>query len=734
MAKTNISGNQNLDLNTHKITNVVDPTNNQDAATKAYVLANGGGGANTALSNLVSTAINADLIPGTDAAWNIGTPTLEFNTLYVNGLQSGGNGGPLVNMSIITSTQATGASGSVNINTGTIGASGTGVDTGQILIYSGAHSGTGNSGPISITSGDQLLSGNTGDISLATGTPTSGIRGSIKLDALNTQLFANSIIADPAYTSTYWGVPTHAVMANSTNIPVGDAFLFGSTDILTGAASLASADIGFQTGDVFNGTNPTGKTGDMWFMTGWQDSGTGASGDTGLIDFGTGFNSGAGASGHIKLYTGVTEVAASGYFSIATGATNGTLATGNVSITTGNSLISGPSGQIGISSGATVNGTSGSIQIQSGAPSTTGASGDVYFGTAGNVGSGNSGITHIYSGNTTGAGTSGWLELTTGETVATTSGSVRIQTGNPSAGGGASGNIYLVAGQMGSTPAVNTNSGFIQITNHGVTGTGSTGNIQFITGTAVNGNTGSVSLTSGDTTGSGNTGPIQLNSGAASGSGNSGDVTISTGAAAGAFASGDVVLEVGNATTKGHIRLEDNTSTGTIGHVWTSIDALGRGHWAAGGSAPKVAYISDVKASGTDGGTSATSFTQRDLNTLVDPDSIVTSLTANQFTLPAGTYLIDAQAPANKAQQHKAVLYDVTNSAIKLVGSSAYSTSSSGNDNMTSSYIRGRFTLVGSVTFEIQHIVGNDIVTVGFGAAGGFSVDEVYTQVTITKL
>lgn len=52
-----------ISFNTHPLTNIVDPTNPQDAATKNYVDSNiPAPGANTALSNLISpTAINQDL-------------------------------------------------------------------------------------------------------------------------------------------------------------------------------------------------------------------------------------------------------------------------------------------------------------------------------------------------------------------------------------------------------------------------------------------------------------------------------------------------------------------------------------------------------------------------------------------------------------------------------------------------------------------------------------------------
>lgn len=69
-----------LDLN--KITNVLDPTNPQDVATKNYV--DGfAGGANTALSNLTNpTSINQDLLPDSAAVRNLGSASLRWGNCF----------------------------------------------------------------------------------------------------------------------------------------------------------------------------------------------------------------------------------------------------------------------------------------------------------------------------------------------------------------------------------------------------------------------------------------------------------------------------------------------------------------------------------------------------------------------------------------------------------------------------------------------------------------------------
>lgn len=146
------------------------------------------------------------------------------------------------------------------------------------------------------------------------------------------------------------------------------------------------------------------------------------------------------------------------------------------------------------------------------------------------------------------------------------------------------------------------------------------------------------------------------------------------------------------------------------------------------------AKISDVKAANTDGGTATSgSWQTRTINTEdTDPDSIV-SINSNQFTLAAGTYRIRAIAPAFGVQRHKAKLYNVTDSADVLFGTSEI-TLSGGSSVQTSSTVLGQFTIAGSKAFEIKHQVQSSLSSVGYGIASNVGVSEVYTIVEIWKV
>lgn len=146
-----------------------------------------------------------------------------------------------------------------------------------------------------------------------------------------------------------------------------------------------------------------------------------------------------------------------------------------------------------------------------------------------------------------------------------------------------------------------------------------------------------------------------------------------------------------------------------------------------------VAYIKDVKSSGTNGGTFTSGAWQtRDLNDLSGDTSFL-SLASNQFTLSSGKYIIEASAPADQVNSHKAMLYNITDSSNEIIGTTARCGTAQSTNNR--SYITGTVEISSSKTFEIQDYCQTTRATDGFGVSfGNPSVDEVYTQVKITKL
>lgn len=149
-----------------------------------------------------------------------------------------------------------------------------------------------------------------------------------------------------------------------------------------------------------------------------------------------------------------------------------------------------------------------------------------------------------------------------------------------------------------------------------------------------------------------------------------------------------------------------------------------------------IAVIEDQKSSGIEGGTCTSGLDRtRNLNTEVfDPYSLV-SVTSDQFTLPAGTWIVKWSAPAHRTRRHQSFLYDVTGAAEVKRGSSEYADDITLSESepiaiQTRSHGIARVTPAASNVYEIRHRCERTQGTDGFGLESGFGT-EVYTQVEI---
>jgi hypothetical protein len=149
-------------------------------------------------------------------------------------------------------------------------------------------------------------------------------------------------------------------------------------------------------------------------------------------------------------------------------------------------------------------------------------------------------------------------------------------------------------------------------------------------------------------------------------------------------------------------------------------------------------HVQDQKASGTSGGAlSPNAEVVRTLNIAVTNTISGASLSGNQITLPAGTYDVEATAPAYAVGGHRLRLYNVTDAATAVVGKSANApyTASLGVQNEAG--LTGRFTIAAAKVFELRHY---SKLNSGFGdsagqAAGatGYGV-EVYADLRVRKV
>ena len=206
-----------------------------------------------------------------------------------------------------------------------------------------------------------------------------------------------------------------------------------------------------------------------------------------------------------------------------------------------------------------------------------------------------------------------------------------------------------------------------------------------------------------------------------------------------------------NGSTSGYVELDapaaagSNTlvlpdGNGTSGQ-YLQTDGSGALSWQTVAT-PTIAFasyaiINDTKPITEDGGIfQSGSWYTRDLNTEVDdPDGIV-SITSNQFTLGAGSYLIKWSAPAYRVTNHQTRLYDVTNTAVLQRGSTEYADPTNNVQNRSFGF--DRVTITANTTYEIQHRCAsstNSLATglgVGVGG-GGWGEDVVFTLVEIYK-
>lgn len=174
---------------------------------------------------------------------------------------------------------------------------------------------------------------------------------------------------------------------------------------------------------------------------------------------------------------------------------------------------------------------------------------------------------------------------------------------------------------------------------------------------------------------------------------------------------------------------EAEAGTATTERIWTAertrqaIEAL------APGVSDDFIHIRDEKAQNTPGGTfTSGAWRPRDLNTEVADTGNNASVASNQITLEAGTYRAVIRAPAMKGESSQARLYNITDSAVILIGSVAESATTVQVD----SWILGRFTLAAQKVLEVQH--RNEVTrsTDGFGEQANFTT-EVYTEVMLWK-
>lgn len=185
---------------------------------------------------------------------------------------------------------------------------------------------------------------------------------------------------------------------------------------------------------------------------------------------------------------------------------------------------------------------------------------------------------------------------------------------------------------------------------------------------------------------------------------------------------------------KGVASAANNTVATAVGGVtvWaklTSDNLTGTGN----AFSLQLLQVQDQKPAGTSGGTFTSGAWQtRTLNTALTSEISGASLSANQITLPSGTYYIEAYAVAYTVGWNKIRFRNITDGTTAIVGST--SKSDGGAFSNIESRLAGRFTIAGSKVFELQHYCQNTIAGTGFGFGSATGEIDLYADARIWKV
>lgn len=145
-------------------------------------------------------------------------------------------------------------------------------------------------------------------------------------------------------------------------------------------------------------------------------------------------------------------------------------------------------------------------------------------------------------------------------------------------------------------------------------------------------------------------------------------------------------------------------------------------------------HLQQRQSSGVSGGSATAGWNVRTITTEVTDEIGSTLSGGNTFTLPTGTYEIDASVPGYRVSEHQASLYNLTDTSIPIVGTSERSVPSSPVGITTRSLIKGRFTIASQKSFQIWHFIGTSFPDEGLGFPTNSGQGERYTDILIRKV
>lgn len=183
----------------------------------------------------------------------------------------------------------------------------------------------------------------------------------------------------------------------------------------------------------------------------------------------------------------------------------------------------------------------------------------------------------------------------------------------------------------------------------------------------------------------------------------------------------DINYSVGQVLTK--------TPTGVN---WSDMSGSSSGGSVVLTDVPYV-KVTNTQSSGVNGGTAtAGSWTTLPLNTEDQDTASIATLSSDQITLPAGTYKIYAAQQFYLCDNFQLRLYDVTNAAILINGTSGYNSSAS-QSYVFPAQLAGVITLSGTTTIRLEYRVTSTSTNNGLGVANSFGT-QVYGLIELWQI
>ena len=151
------------------------------------------------------------------------------------------------------------------------------------------------------------------------------------------------------------------------------------------------------------------------------------------------------------------------------------------------------------------------------------------------------------------------------------------------------------------------------------------------------------------------------------------------------------------------------------------------------GFSTAIAIVAEVTSSHA-GGSSSAGWQDRVLNTEITDTKNIVTLSSNQFTLQAGTYLIEWRVPVYRVDRFGSTLHNVTTNTTVAIGSGGQSyTGDNSSDNSHGTTVT---TITGATAFKITMYGASAGSSYGLGITyqSGAGQNSVYTQVIIHKI